>query len=154
MDHVAILRKARISKGDNLLADILSGIKTIESRWYVNKISPWDNLMVGDMVYFKESGCPVTAVANVSKVLQFSNLTEVSLIKIVHKYGKHIAPHSPLSEFEAWARRHLEKRYCILVFLKDVKKVGPFNIDKTGFGNSAAWLAVGDINRVMRKNPK
>lgn len=154
MDHVAILRKARISKGDNLLADILAGTKTIESRWYVNKISPWDKIVAGDTVYFKESGGPVTALATVSKVMQFSNLNEQSRVKIIRDYGKHIAPHFPLSEFESWAARHSAKRYCILIFLRDVKKITPFNIDKTGFGNSAAWLAVGDIKRVMRKNPK
>ena len=92
MDHVAILRKARISKNDNLLGDILIGKKKIESRWYVNKISPWNQLNVGDHVDFKESGCSVTAVAVVSDVLQFENLTKESIKEILQKYGSKIAP--------------------------------------------------------------
>ena len=66
MDHVAILRKAKVSRGDNLLQDILDGTKTIESRWYVNKISPWDKIKSGDTVYLKEFGW--LAVGDISNV--------------------------------------------------------------------------------------
>lgn len=40
MHHIAILRKSNIKKGDNLLKDIIDEKKTIESRWYINKINP------------------------------------------------------------------------------------------------------------------
>jgi len=39
MDHVAIL-----SKKYELLDKIISGEKTIESRWYVNRIAPWNKM--------------------------------------------------------------------------------------------------------------
>jgi len=144
MDHVAILRKARISKDDNLLGDILAGTKTVESRWYVNKISPWNKVKDGDRIYFKESGCPVAAAANVSKVLQFENLDENTIAHIVRKYWKRIAPHSSEKDFLAWVKKS-NKRYCILIFLENVKAVEPFYINKKGFGISSAWLAVGRI---------
>ena len=148
MDHVAILRKANISKGDNLLRDILDGRKTIESRWYVNRISPWDKIKRDDVVYFKESGSPVIAKAKVKKVLQFDRL-DTSLIKeIVKDYGHEISPSTSKEQWSSWAKKQIKKNYCILVFLSDVEKIEPFNIDKTGFGISSAWLTVESIKKL------
>lgn len=151
MDHIAILRKAKISKNDNLLQDILGGTKTIESRWYVNKVSPWDKVKSDDTIYFKESGCPVTAKARVGGVIQFDNLDETKILTIITKYGKYIAPRSSIEDFKLWGKKQIKKRYCILIFLENVAKIEPFNIDKTGFGISSAWLAVGDISKVKVK---
>lgn len=69
MNHIAIMKKSW-----ELIPKIISGEKTIESRWYKNRIAPWDRISEGDTVYFKDSGEPVSAVATVSKVLQFDNL--------------------------------------------------------------------------------
>ena len=55
MEHLAIL-----SKHSRLLAKILSREKTIESRWYKFKKTPYKNIAIGDTIYFKESGEPVT----------------------------------------------------------------------------------------------
>ncbi len=152
MDHVAILRKAKISKNDNLLEDILTGTKTVESRWYVNKVSPWNKIRKGDLVYFKETGRPVTAVAEVLKVLQYENLSKEITKQIIENYGKQIAPNSNKKEFQSWAKRESNKRYCILIFLKNVKKIQPFDIDKKGYGISSAWLVVGNIEKVKRSD--
>ncbi len=149
MDHVEILRKSRISKGDNLLGDILAGTKTIESRWYVNKIDPWDKVKAGDVVYLKESGCPVTAVADVLEVRQYDTLDSETINQIIKDYGRQIAPHTSEEQFSSWAKKEDKKRYCILVFLKNPRKVSPFNINKKGYGISSAWMCVGDISRVM-----
>ena len=149
MDHVAILRKANIKKGDDLLGDILVGTKTIESRWYVNKVAPWGKIQAGDVVYFKESGRPVTAKAKVEKVLQFENLSESVVQEIIDKYGTKIAPGTSREEFLAWATEQKNKRYCILIFLKNVTKVEPFEINKKGFGISSAWLVVKDIAKLI-----
>ncbi|MBD3365982.1 hypothetical protein GF360_01415 [candidate division WWE3 bacterium] len=148
MDHVAILRKSNLKKGDDLLGDILAGTKTIESRWYVNRVAPWDRVAKGDTVYFKQSGCNVTARAKVSKVLQFSDLTDTTIEYILQTYGRKIAPHTPPEEFIAWVKRQKKKRYCILIFLTDVEKVEPFSIDKSGYGSACAWLVTEDIEEL------
>ncbi len=147
-DHVAILRKSNIKSKDNLLGDILAGTKTIESRWYVNKVAPWGKVFAGDTVYFKESGQPVTASALVSKVLQFEDLNRQAILEIIDAYGTQIAPNTSREEFISWTSTKPKIKYCILVFLKDVKKLQPFQINKKGFGISSAWLAVGDIEKV------
>jgi len=148
VDHVAILRKSNFKKGDNILGDILTGRKTIESRWYVHKVAPWDRIFAGDTVYFKESGCPVTTKAYVSEVLQFDALTADKVRAIISDYGKQIAPNLPEEEFFLWAEVHMDKKYCILIFLEDVQKIQPFDINKTGFGSASAWLCVGNIDQV------
>lgn len=145
MDHVEILRKTGF--GDHILADIVAGRKTIESRWYVNKVAPWDRIFAGDTIYFKESGRPATAKAYVSKVLQYDNLNPEKIKEIITKYGKHIAPNLPEEEFFVWAQNHTDKNYCILMFLEDVTKIPPFDIDKKGFGAASAWLVVGGIEK-------
>ncbi len=104
--------------------------------------------LAGDTVYFKETGCPVTAKACVSKVLQFDELTADKVRPIISDYGRQIAPNLPEEEFFLWAENQADKKYCILIFLKDAQKIQPFSIDKTGFGSASAWLCVGDINRV------
>jgi hypothetical protein len=40
------------------------------------------------------------------------------------------------------------KNYCILIFLKDVKSVEPFNVSKEGFGNACAWMCVDNIDSI------
>jgi len=140
-DHVAIMKKSR-----KLIAKILNGEKTIESRWYVNRICPWDRIHAGDTVYFKDSGEPVTAKANVSKVLQFKKLTPESVQKILETHGKGIGMESSEKNIPECAT----KNYCILIFLEDAHKIAPFSIDKTGYGLMSAWITVDDVNKIKR----
>ena len=128
MDHVAIMKKDW-----GFLPKILSGEKTIESRWYKNRSRPWGKIFLGDTVYFKDSGAPVTVDAQVAKVFETEKFAG-----IIQKYGKSIG----------MKETPKNKRYCILIFLKNVKKVTPFKINKKGFGAGTAWLTVEDINQI------
>ena len=132
MDHVAIMKKSW-----GLIPKILSGEKTIESRWYMARYPPWNRIYAGDIVYFKDSGEPVTARAEVSKVLQFRDLTPRKVREILDTYMKG----SFYSLFE-------KKKYCMLILLKNPCAVEPFKINKSGFGISAAWMCVPDINKI------
>lgn len=64
MDHVAIMKKSW-----GLTQKILSGQKKIESRWYKSKHSPWGKIEKGDIVYFKDSGEPISIKTGVEKVM-------------------------------------------------------------------------------------
>ncbi len=140
IDHVAILYK----KGA-LLNKILSGEKTIESRWYSSKYPPWNRIKANDLIYLKDSGGPVRGKVMVEKVLQF-NLTQEKSEELFHKYRKQICLNeTDIAKFLAWTK---SKKYCILLFLKNPQAIEPFQIDKTGFGNACAWMIVGDINKV------
>ena len=83
MNHLAIMRKSW-----GLTQKILTGEKTIESRWYMAKYPPWGRIAPGDSIYFKDSGEPVSIMAGVERVVQFSNLTPEKVRSILKKYGK------------------------------------------------------------------
>lgn len=140
-DHIAIMNK----KWD-LIPKILNGRKTIESRWYKSRAAPWDRVQVGDTIYFKNSGEPITVAARVSQVLQFKNLTEETVAQIVAEHGRGMA--LAQVDVQEWV---YGKNYCILMYLEDPREVVPaFDIDKTGYGSATAWLTVWDINRVKK----
>lgn len=77
-----------MKKSWGLLPKILSGEKTIESRWYQTKRPPWGKISAGDTVYFKNSGEPVTVKSQISQVLTFENLTPDKIKNILEEYGK------------------------------------------------------------------
>lgn len=145
MDHVAILKKSL-----GLLPKIISGEKSVESRWYVSRFAPWDKVAAGDTVYFKNAGEDVFVKAIVGKVLQFENLTEEKIRNILAEYGERIGIER--SKWSSWiAPLAKTKHYCILIFLNDPQEIKPFKINKTGFGNSCAWLCVGKIENVVER---
>lgn len=108
---------------------IISGEKTIESRFYNSRRAPWGKIKAGDRVFFKNSGEPVTVLASVSKVLfNAPNLED---------YKKEICL-DPLPN----------KNFSILIFLTKVHKTKPFEVNKKGFGTMSAWLIVDDIDKI------
>ena len=134
-----------MKKSWGLIPKILSNEKTIESRWYKNKATPWGKVKAGDTVWFKNSGEFITARATVSQALQFADLTPKLVKEIYTKYG--VAIGVPKEKHTKWVKDKIDtkKNYCILMFLTTPRKVKPFQIDKKGFGNAAAWLALPDI---------
>lgn len=144
MHHIAIL-----SKKPDYIKMILEGKKTIESRWYVNKIAPYNKISAGDVLYLKRSGGMVEGKALVSKVIQFDNLDTKTVKEIYKKYGKEIFPDLNEDNIDKYVEGKAKKNYCILIFLKNPKKLKHFQIDKTGFGNACAWMCVGDIKKVI-----
>ena len=129
----------------DLIGKIVEGKKTIESRWYQTRRAPWNVVKDNEWIYFKESGGLITAKAQVEKVLQFDGLTIEKARKIVAEYGKRILIQD--KDVEKWA---MGKNYVILVFLKNAISIEPFQIDKKGFGNAAAWLTVPSIESIRK----
>jgi len=79
MQHIAILRQPFFNM-------VLSGEKTIESRWSMHKVAPYGKVNIGDEILLKETGKNVTATAIVKKKSKknkagfpMENLTEKSL---------------------------------------------------------------------------
>lgn len=141
MDHVAIMKKSW-----GLTQEILSGQKKIESRWYKSKHSPWGMIEKGDVVYFKDSGQPVSIKAEVEKVISFSNLTPEKVKQILDEYGNDGGiKEDKIKEFFALFK---SKKYCLLIFLRNPKKVEPFEINKAGFGMMSAWLTIDNIDKI------
>jgi len=143
MNHIAIMKKSW-----GLTDKILSGEKKIESRWYETKRAPWGKIHAGETIYFKDSGEPISIKATISKVLQFEELTPERVRTLLGKYGR--ADGIEKSEENKFFRRFKNKKYCLLVFLKNPKKIKPFNIDKRGFGIMTAWISVPKIGKIRK----
>lgn len=141
MEHVAIMKKSW-----GLTEKILRGEKTIESRWYKCKCKPWNAIVSGDTVYFKNAGESVTMKAQVSKVVQFADLSPKRVQEILDEYGGDDGIEK--TKIPEFFERFKNKRYCILIFLKNPVKTKPFEIDKIGFGAMSAWITVDVISRI------
>ena len=126
------------------MAKIISGEKTVESRWYKFKKTPYKNIEAGDTVYFKESGDPVTVRSRVRSVLFFDSLSEEGIEGIIGEYGDAIGVDS------SYGAEVVGKKYCTLVFLEDVREISPFEIDKTGYGIMSAWITVPSIDKIKK----
>lgn len=144
MDHIAIMTKSW-----NLTNKILTKEKKIESRWYKSKYPPWNKIKENEIIYFKDSGSPVSIKAEVEKVLQFENLTQEKIKDILNKYGKDDGLEE--NEIEKYFNLFRDKKYGILVFLKNTEKIPPFNINKKGFGSMASWICIDDVNKIKIK---
>ncbi|OGZ23959.1 MAG: hypothetical protein A2896_01300 [Candidatus Nealsonbacteria bacterium RIFCSPLOWO2_01_FULL_43_32] len=137
-----------MKKSWGLTDKILTGQKKIESRWYSVRYKPWDSIKAGETVYFKDSGGPVRIKAEVSKVMQFTDLTPKRVEQILNEYGDDDGLEK--EKIPEFFNRFKNKKYCILIFLKNPQEIKPFNINKAGFGAMSAWITVGDINRIRK----
>lgn len=138
MDHVAIMTPSW-----KLIPKILSGEKSIESRWYQTRRAPWNKVTIGDRVFFKDSGKSITASAIVSRVWQFEIGTTIEAEKIVAEFGQRICIINP--NIKTWGKA---PKYCILIELGDPKSIPPFTINKEGFGAGVAWITVDSIEAI------
>lgn len=139
MDHLAIMKKSL--KLTNL---ILEGKKIIESRWYKQKRVPWNKIKENEIIYFKDSGEQVKFKAEVEKVLQFENPNHK---QILEQYGKEIG----ITDIQNFLEKVKDKKFCILIFLKNPAKVEQFEINKKGFGLMSAWITINNINEIKRE---
>jgi hypothetical protein len=135
MNHLAILNPTW-----HIREKLLSGEKTIETRWYQHKVAPWNRVQASDTVYFKDAGKPVTLRATVEKVEQIEFTTPQEVVPLLTKYKASLGFTESSYTDLSWLDK---KQYGILIFLKDLTELeNPITFDKTGFGSAAAWLCL------------
>jgi len=128
--HIVILAKKCFNL-KSIYDLILSRQKTIESRWSMNKIAPYEKVKVGDILLLKEMGQPVTATAVVEKA-EFFKLTPEIVNELRIKFGKQIGT----DKEEDW-KSTLNKKYGSLIWLKDVKEITPMQVKRS---NGSGWI--------------
>lgn len=126
MFHIAILHK----KYYNL---ILSGKKTIESRFSFNKIAPYNKVKVGETIYLKESGKNITARAKVKDV-KFFELNPEIVEDIRVKYGNNIG----VADIDSWNKTK-QKKFGTLVWLENVETINEIKINRSC---GTAWFVL------------
>lgn len=117
--HLAIFNEPFLSL-------VYSKEKKIESRFSMNKISPFDKVRKGDVIILKESGGLVTGVFVAGEVKFYHGLNKEILEQIELTYGKEIC-----SEYDKnfWKNR-TKAKYATLIEVKKVKKIPPFKSEK------------------------
>lgn len=85
------------------------------------------------------------------KVLSFDNLTLQKVREILDKYS-HLDGIT-FDKVDDYFELFKNKKYCLLIFLKNVQLIRPFNITKTGFGAMSAWITIENIDTIRMSKP-
>lgn len=138
MEHVAFLKKWSGS-----LNNIMLWEKTIETRWLKTQKAPLNKVNMGDIIYFKEWK-DIELKSIVTDVIQYDNLDENKIFEIFNLYWEKIKAKSfDISYFK-------DKKYWILIFLKNAEKILPFQIDKKWFWNMCSWICIEDVEKIKK----
>jgi ASC-1-like (ASCH) protein len=124
--HLVILKKPYLDM-------ILEGRKWIELRLYKTKHPAFGRVFAGDKLFLKISSGPVSAIAVVEKVKNFENMTPGRILDLKQRYNRGICGGD-----EHWQSK-MDCKYCLLVWLKDVKAIEPVRIRKKDW---RAWVVL------------
>lgn len=106
------------------LSFLLEGRKTVESRFSINRCAPYRAVEAGDLVFIKQSGGAIVAVAEVSKVW-FYELDERGLDVIRTRFGRQLCIEDP-----GFWQRKAESCYGTLMQFSWIKAVDPISCPK------------------------
>ncbi len=134
MEHIAIMDDVTINK-------ILTGHKTIESRFSKNKITPFNNIKKGDVVFLKKGGGDILAYFVVNDVNFFEGLDKDKVESIKEEYNEYI--NAPL---DFWTSK-MDSKYATLIFIKNPQKIEPISIVKK---NRQAFVTCSSIKKSFK----
>lgn len=118
----------------NAIEDILSGKKTMESRFSLGKIIPYEEVVKDDIILLKKSAGDIIGQAVVDNVLYYDNLKPQSVAILRKEYSAELC----VSE-EFWQRK-AKSKYATLIFLKKPKRfVIPLKFHKK---DRRPWLII------------
>lgn len=129
MKHLAIFTKGVGEK-------ILTGQKTVESRFSQRKNPPFGVISSGDLVYIKPSGKDPIGQFRVQKVFFFEGLSGQDLNDLQKRYGKQVQ-----AEENYWESKKNSK-YGTLIFIGEVD---PFITSPVKFPKKdlRGWVVLG-----------
>lgn len=104
---------------------MISGEKTIESRFSINKCSPYKKVKSKDIMFIKESGKPITAYLTIEKVKFFSKEDNLDLNNLKQKYAKEICAFD-----DSFWNDRIGKNYVSLMWITNPISITPFSIEK------------------------
>jgi len=139
MDHVVYLD----AKANELDA-LLSGAKTMIIRGAAGRKLPYGRVNEGDTLYFINNNSEgiILATAKVKSVFNSEKMTEAESTQLIYQHQ--VKLQLTKSQLEHWSG----KRYLVLIEVSGAKKVDPFHIDRSSYGNMDDWLPVEHIENV------
>lgn len=126
--------------GKSAIEAILSGHKTIETRFSLHKIAPFGVISKGDLVYIKPPGEEVIGQFRVKKVFCFDGLTEDDMDDIFVKYGSQIGVGNE-KENNNYQTAKKQSKYGTLIFIGDSERfiTSPIKIKKS---DQRGWMVL------------
>lgn len=124
---------------------LLTGEKSMESRFSSNKVPPFERVNKGDIVFLKKSGGEVFGYFIAGRANYYSAPSESKLARIKENFSRAIASHF-VNDF--WKIRERAK-YISLINVDLVIELEPFKIDKK---DRTAWstLKVGSCLNIRK----
>lgn len=117
------------------LSYILQRKKTIESRFSINRIAPYQKASKGDIIILKLSGGPIVGLCKISEVWSY-NLDPESWKYIRKEFAKALCAQDP----DFWNQRK-HASYATLMKIQNVVTIGPINWKKN---DRRGWVVLHD----------
>lgn len=109
-----------------------SNKKTIESRFSINNVVPYNRIMDGDIVLVKRSGGNIEALFIAKDILHFRNLNQLKIRELESDFGKKIG----WDIDPEFLSNKSSARYLTLIGISKLTKILPVSSgkkDKTGW---------------------
>lgn len=103
---------------------ILDGKKTVESRFSINKIAPYEKIYKGDIILLKRSGGPIIGICKVTDC-RFYRVNSKSLSEIKRNFSKALCIHD--SRF--WKEKE-SSLYATIISIDKVVAIDPISFVK------------------------
>lgn len=121
-----------------MIDKILSGEKTLESRWMQQRKAPWNRIAIGDKIFFAEKGY-IRAQAHVKNTIQKEIASDKERREFLKRYASRLGVTTDI-----FYPNISQSRYVILIELEDIQPTAPRTFSKEGFGPRATWLVFRD----------
>lgn len=121
--HIAVM-------AEPFLSYIFTGRKTVESRFSIHRIAPYNRIKPGDIVLLKAGDIIGCFTAD---WVEFYSLAEQPLEDIAARYGDAIG-----GDDDFWIQKS-SKQYATLIGIRGVRHLPPLHITKT---DRRAWLTL------------
>lgn len=121
--HIAVM-------AEPFLSYIFDGKKTVESRFSLHRIAPYEKVRQRDTIFLKSGaiiGCFTVAW------VRYFDLTSVAIEKLIAEYGGAIC-----ADDSFWKQKK-QKRYVTLMGIENLQKLSPLWIDKS---DRRGWIAL------------
>lgn len=132
--HLAIMNKFAVEA-------VLSGHKTVETRFSKHRICPFGQVSVGDLVFMKLPGGDVIGQFRVKKVISYEGLATADLDEIFSKFGDQISM-GDQKEDEKYRLEKVGSRFGTLIFISESERfiTSPLKFKKS---DQRGWVVLG-----------
>ncbi|HNP22619.1 MAG: ASCH domain-containing protein [Chitinophagaceae bacterium] len=117
------------------LSLLLSGKKTIESRFSLKKLPPFDKVKFGDIVFIKKSGGDVVGYFVAGKIEYYQSLNKAKFENLRKTYSKEIGSYVVANFWESKCKA----KYVSLLKVSLISEITPIRIQKK---DRTAWCVL------------